>query len=109
MDIIYYAAASLDGYIATADGGVEWLDAYDGEEGDYGFADFYASVDALVMGSKTYEFALAQPEWMAPDRPSWVFTRRDLRQAHPSVHLTAEDPADVADSRQRHSSLRPPH
>jgi dihydrofolate reductase len=37
----------------------------DGESGgdDYGFQDFFASVDTLVMGRHTYEFALTFNEW----------------------------------------------
>ena len=36
-----YIAASLDGYIATADGGVEWLEGIPNpDQADYGFAEF---------------------------------------------------------------------
>jgi dihydrofolate reductase len=95
MEVIYYAASSLDGYIATADGGVDWLDPYQGGEEDYGYAEFYASVEALLLGSRTYEVSLRMGEWQAPDTPSWVFTHRELPIAHPSVSLTSADPADV--------------
>ncbi|RMD61924.1 dihydrofolate reductase [Candidatus Parcubacteria bacterium] len=98
MDVVYYVACSLDGYIATADGGVDWLTPFQSKGNDHGFADFYASVDALVMGSHTYEFALRNPPWQAPDRPSWVFTRRALERAHPTVTLTSEEPAQVIES-----------
>ena len=30
MEIIYYVAASLDGFIATPDGGIDWLKPYEG-------------------------------------------------------------------------------
>ncbi|HMB54999.1 MAG TPA: dihydrofolate reductase family protein [Thermoanaerobaculia bacterium] len=93
MEILYHFAMSVDGYIATPSGGVEWLDAFEGE--DYGFMDMWASVDCVLMGSKTYEFALAQKEWLAPDKPSWVFTHRDLPVAHESVTLTDAEPAAV--------------
>jgi dihydrofolate reductase len=45
--IIYYVAASLDGFIATPDGAVDWLPPHNTEGEDYGYAAFYRSVDAL--------------------------------------------------------------
>lgn len=95
LEIVYYVASSLDGFIATADGGVDWLTPFHSDTEDYGFAEFNRSVDGLLMGSRTYEFALEQPAWPAPDQPSWVFTRRSLPLAHPSVTLTPDDPISV--------------
>lgn len=95
MEVIYYVACSLDGFIATTDGGVDWLTPFQGDGEDYGFSEFNRSVDGLLMGSRTYEFALEQPAWPAPDQPSWVFTRRSLPLAHPSVTMTSDDPVSV--------------
>jgi hypothetical protein len=36
-DIVYYAATSLDGFIATPDGGVDWLPAVEAGGEDYGY------------------------------------------------------------------------
>lgn len=98
MEIIYYAASSLDGYIATIDGGVEWLDPFQGGSEDSSCTEFYKSIDVLLMGSRTYDFALEHLPWLSPDKQSWVFTKRDLPIAHPSVTLTNEDPATVVAS-----------
>src|SRR5204862_2930449 len=57
-----------------------------------------ASVDALMLGSQTYDFALKLGRWPSPDKPSWVFTRRDLRILHPSITLTAQSPREVVES-----------
>ena len=55
-----YVATSLDGYIATSDGGVEWLDEIPNPEGnDYGYFEFMSGIDALVMGRHTYEKVLS--------------------------------------------------
>jgi dihydrofolate reductase len=97
MKVIYYVASSLDGYIATPEGGVEWLEPFQGRGEDYGFGEFFSSIDALLMGSRTYEFALAHPPWMAPGKQSWVFTSRDLPRAHPSVTLTTMSPPRVVE------------
>ncbi len=94
-DLIYYVASSLDGYIATSDGGVEWLKPFEESGEEYGWAEFYASIDGIVMGSGTYQFALDLGKWNAPDTPSWVFTSRELPVMHESITLTKEEPAEL--------------
>jgi dihydrofolate reductase len=94
-EVIYYVASSLDGYIATADGSVDWLSRFHTAGEDHGASELEASVDALLLGSHTYEFALKLGHWPSPDKPSWVFTRRDLRLLHPSITFTAQSPREV--------------
>lgn len=91
VEVVYFVAASVDGYIAGPTGDLDWLQPFQQGAEDYGYADFYASVDVRLEGSRTYEFELALPEWPAPDKPTIVFTQRDLRVAHDSVQLTRED------------------
>ena len=98
IDVTYYVATSVDGYIATTDGGVDWLTQFQNRTEDHGFSEFYSKVDGLVMGSHTYEFSLRQPEWPAPDKPSWVLTHRDLPVAHSSVTLTSAEPSQLISS-----------
>jgi dihydrofolate reductase len=75
MEIVYYVAASLDGFIATPDGGIEWLKPFEGGAEDYGYGEFYASVEAVLLGRRTYEQCLQFPEWPYPGKPYWVFSR----------------------------------
>jgi dihydrofolate reductase len=97
LEVIYYVASSLDGYIATADGSVDWLSRFHTAGEDHGAAELEASVDTLLLGSHTYEFALKLGQWPSPDKFSWVFTRRDLRILHPSITLTAQSPREVVE------------
>jgi dihydrofolate reductase len=94
-EVVYYVAASLDGYIATPDGGVEWLAPFEGTGEDYGYAKFYASVDAVLLGRKTYEKSLSFGEWPYPGKPSWVFSRGRIEIFKPNVKATAGSPAEV--------------
>lgn len=52
--IIVYIATSADGYIARADGSVDWLNR-SRTAGDYGMSEFYKSIDTILWGRKTYE------------------------------------------------------
>ena len=53
--ISLYIAASIDGRIAEPDGGIEWLSDYPiTEEMDYGYKDFVASIDTIVMGGRSW-------------------------------------------------------
>lgn len=94
--ITLYIATSLDGYIARADGGIDWLDRVDGfdENGvdeDYGYQAFYDSVDALLMGSSTYTQVLGFGDWPYPDKPTYVFSSRDLANTLKDVQIVPPD------------------
>jgi dihydrofolate reductase len=57
--IICYVATSLDGKIADAEGGVEWLDQIPNpEKSDFGYYEFYESIDCTIMGNATYRQVL---------------------------------------------------
>jgi dihydrofolate reductase len=55
--IIVYIATSADGYIARSDGGVDWLDR-PMPKGGYGMDAFARSIDTVLWGRKTYDFAV---------------------------------------------------
>jgi len=70
-----YIAASLDGYIATHEGGLEWLNGIPNpDNSDYGFDEFMARMDAVVMGRNTFDVVLGFGEWPYP-KPVVVLSR----------------------------------
>ncbi len=91
-EVVYYVAASLDGYIATSDGGIEWLSPFEGKGEDYGYAAFYASIDAVLLGRRTYAQCLTFGEWPYPGKPCWVFSHGRIKINEPGVTLTNQDP-----------------
>lgn len=95
MDVIYYVAVSLDGYIATPDGSVAWLAPFENASEDYGYTRFYDSVDAVLMGSATYEKTLSFGAWPYEGKPSSVFSAREHSVACPDVVITSKEPADI--------------
>jgi dihydrofolate reductase len=94
-EIFYYVAASLDGYIATPDGGVDWLSELEHADEDYGYSEFLASVDALIMGSATYEQVLGFGEWPYGGKPCWVLSTRSLEPATPTTTITSQTPTEL--------------
>jgi dihydrofolate reductase len=81
----YYLAQSLDGYLAEADGGIDWLEDYEGQATVTGselidgtYDEFIRGVGALAMGSATYEFLLGVESWPYEGMPAWVFSSREL-------------------------------
>ena len=86
---VYYTATSLDGFIADADGSLQWLFDVPRAEEDAAdsWEEFIGAVGALVLGSTTYEWVveheglLENPQrWKEfyDERPSWVLSSRDL-------------------------------
>ena len=66
MKASVYIATSLDGFIARCDGSIDWLEKANAvvPEGETcGFMAFMDSVDALVMGRKTFDQVLSFGQW----------------------------------------------
>ncbi len=71
-----YIAASLDGYIARADGGLDWLTNHPVIPGeDFGYGEFIDSVDGLVIGRHTYETVAGFPDWPYAGKPVVVMSQ----------------------------------
>jgi dihydrofolate reductase len=90
MTNIVYIATSTDGFIATKDGGIDWLmEVPNPDNSDYGFAEFIDSIDALVMGRKTYEKVLSfDCEW--PYSKKVFVLSNSLKNIDPSVEGKAD-------------------
>ena len=94
---VYYTATSLDGFIATADHSLDWLLSRDNDPaGPLGYDGFIAGVGAVAMGATTYRWVRENDPGWVPERPTWVFTHRELDLV-PGADLraTAEDVAVV--------------
>jgi dihydrofolate reductase len=71
-------AVSVDGFIATKDGNLDWLNNQPMVEGeDFGFSDFLKSVNVMIMGRNTFDTVVSfGPEaWAYGDLPIFVWTR----------------------------------
>jgi dihydrofolate reductase len=79
-----FVGASVDGFIARPDGSFDFLP--DSPE-PHGFDEFFASIDALLMGRKTYETALGFGTWPYGSKPVFVWSRRSLAAAPPGAVL----------------------
>lgn len=73
-----YIATSLDGFIATSEGDLDWLDEIPNPEGhDFGYAEFMAGIDAIVMGRKTFEKVASFDTWPY-DIPVFVLSTSNI-------------------------------
>ena len=97
MSVVYYVASSVDGLIAPSDGSLDWLSPFSDTGEDHGYVDFYAAVDALVVGARTYEQMLDLGEWPHNDRPVTVMSSRSLPAAGPGITVSPLDPRGVVE------------
>jgi dihydrofolate reductase len=94
-ELVYYVAASVDGFIATPDGGLDWLAPFEASGEDYGYAAFYDSIDAVLLGSRTFQQALTFGAWPYAGKPAWVFSKRVLPSPREDVTVTDRSPREV--------------
>lgn len=84
--IILNVAVSLDGFIAGPNGEYDWCFT----DADYGMTDFLSSIDATLMGGKSYRLLLQYgPPY--PAFTNYVFTRTEKNNSYSNVVLVSED------------------
>jgi dihydrofolate reductase len=74
-----FVGTSLDGFIARANGAFDFLPPGGGEP--HGYEEFMATVDALVIGRKTYETVLGLNAWPYGKKPTFVLSTHSLAPA----------------------------
>ena len=96
----YNVAASLDGYIADAQGGFDWIP----NDPTVDFAGLFAKVDTILLGRRTYEFVQGQqgPPWQSGTRV-YLFSRTLQSEDHPGVTLVSDSAVATVESLRRES------
>jgi dihydrofolate reductase len=82
--IIVHIATSADGYIARPDGDIEWLSSRPAPKGFYGLPKFERSVDAKIIGRKTYDVSVALGARFGGKDMHYVFSRRPAPASVPT-------------------------
>jgi dihydrofolate reductase len=93
VELVYYVAASVDGYIATADGTVDWLAPFHTAGEDHGYAAFLATLGGIVMGRRTYDQVRGFGAWPYTGLDCRVVTSRPLLDM-PARFAAAASPAE---------------
>jgi dihydrofolate reductase len=88
-----FLGMSLDGFIAGPDDELDWLER-GGPSEDHGFTEFFGSVDAILVGRRTWEVVSRFPAWPYDGKKVFVLTRRPAEGRHGERFL-AGTPADV--------------
>ena len=74
-NVIVHIGTSADGYIARADGDLEWLTSRPAPAGFYGMNAFMRSIDTKLLGRKTYEVSLRMGAKFDSGSQTFVFSR----------------------------------
>jgi dihydrofolate reductase len=76
MKLSVFIGTSLDGFIARPDGALDFLPEGGGEP--HGYNEFIATVDAIVIGRKTFETVLAMTPWPYGDKRVVVLSSKPI-------------------------------
>jgi dihydrofolate reductase len=88
-----FIATSLDGYIARPNDDLSFLKIVEKEGEDYGYAEFTATIDTIIIGRKTYDFVLKEigaSHYDNGKRDIYVITRTERPQIGKTIFYTGK-------------------
>ena len=95
---VVYVGLTIDGFLARPDGALDFLPTPSDPSEDFGFADFLASVDVVVMGRKTFDqvaaFVAEGVPWPYAGKPVYVVSRTMRQEDIPPETLAAARASD---------------
>ncbi|MDH5365583.1 MAG: dihydrofolate reductase family protein [Cyclobacteriaceae bacterium] len=88
-----YIAISLNGKIAKPDGSVDWLESIPNpEKDDYGYSEFYKSIDTTIQGYSTYDQIIQWGiDFPYADKKNYVLTRKQGLENTDDVEFITEN------------------
>lgn len=92
-EIKLFIAQTLDGYIARADGALDWLDELASPQGeDYGYANFLTTISTIIMGRNTYQQILSfGVDWPYAEQKTIIFTtNKTMEVSTPNTEISDE-------------------
>src|SRR5947209_20489343 len=89
--VTFRVANSLDNYIAGKDGAIDWI--LSGEETASAMAEFWKTIDTVVIGRKTYEPVLksGQPFPTFPGVKNYILSRTLKESPDKNVEIIRAD------------------
>ena len=82
--IVVNIAMSADGYVARTDGSLGWLTRRPAPKSFYGLPKFSRSIDAKILGRKTFDLSLEMGASFRADDVHYVFSRRPAPASVPA-------------------------
>lgn len=89
-----FLGMSLDGFIAGPNDQLDWLERGGGPPEDHGFTAFFSSVDALLVGRRTWDVVSRFEAWPYEGKRVFVLTGRPAEGRHGERFLSGT-PAEV--------------
>ncbi len=74
-----FVAATLDGYIASPDGSIDWLEEFG--KLDYGYDEFIAQIETVVIGRRTYVQVQELVGWPYGGKKAVIVSNRKVDDA----------------------------
>jgi dihydrofolate reductase len=86
-----FIATSLDGYIAKPNDDLSFLKLAEKEGEDYGYKEFTATIDTIILGRKTYDYVLKElgsSHYDNGERNVFVITRTEKPDVGKTIFYT---------------------
>ena len=86
-----FIATSVDGYIAKPNDDLNFLKLVEKQGEDYGYGDFIANIDTLIIGRKTYDYVLREigsSHYDNGERDVYVITRTERAPVGKTIFYT---------------------